>query len=297
MNRNNGPSGRSGSTLNAGGNPRYRRRRTSDAGKVHPDYRHRLHAPVHRARPRRGARDRRAARGLRCRHHLLDTADAYCWDATEAGHNERLIARALADLARRPLAHPRGDQGRSHAAGRAVGRRTAGRATCAPRARPAGARSASTASISTSSMRPIRERRSRPASARSLAEARRPDRGDRALQRHRRTDRGSQAHRRDRRGAGRAEPLARRQRPQRRGRVLRRERHPAARLPAARRAAAPAPHARRSGAGDRRGAPRRDAVRDRAGLAARPVGARSCRSPDRRASRPCSRSPARTRSS
>ncbi len=26
---------------------------------------------------------------------LLDTADAYCWDATETGHNERLIARAL----------------------------------------------------------------------------------------------------------------------------------------------------------------------------------------------------------
>ncbi|MGH9347600.1 MAG: aldo/keto reductase [Vicinamibacterales bacterium] len=28
---------------------------------------------------------------------LLDTADAYCRDATETGHNERLIARALAD--------------------------------------------------------------------------------------------------------------------------------------------------------------------------------------------------------
>ncbi len=27
---------------------------------------------------------------------LLDTADAYCWDDTETGHNERLIARALA---------------------------------------------------------------------------------------------------------------------------------------------------------------------------------------------------------
>ena len=26
---------------------------------------------------------------------FLDTADAYCWDATETGHNERLIARAL----------------------------------------------------------------------------------------------------------------------------------------------------------------------------------------------------------
>ncbi len=28
--------------------------------------------------------------------NFLDTADAYCWDATETGHNERLIARALA---------------------------------------------------------------------------------------------------------------------------------------------------------------------------------------------------------
>jgi aryl-alcohol dehydrogenase-like predicted oxidoreductase len=27
---------------------------------------------------------------------LLDTADAYCLDDTETGHNERLIARALA---------------------------------------------------------------------------------------------------------------------------------------------------------------------------------------------------------
>jgi aryl-alcohol dehydrogenase-like predicted oxidoreductase len=25
--------------------------------------------------------------------NFLDTADAYCWDSTEIGHNERLIAR------------------------------------------------------------------------------------------------------------------------------------------------------------------------------------------------------------
>jgi aryl-alcohol dehydrogenase-like predicted oxidoreductase/histidinol phosphatase-like enzyme len=30
---------------------------------------------------------------------LLDTADAYCWDATDVGHNERLIARAIATWA------------------------------------------------------------------------------------------------------------------------------------------------------------------------------------------------------
>jgi aryl-alcohol dehydrogenase-like predicted oxidoreductase/histidinol phosphatase-like enzyme len=48
-------------------------------------------------------RDRDEARSLAVLHAafdagitFLDTADAYCWDATEAGHNERLIARALA---------------------------------------------------------------------------------------------------------------------------------------------------------------------------------------------------------
>jgi len=48
-------------------------------------------------------RDRDETRGMAVLHaafeagiNLLDTADAYCWDETEAGHNERLIARALA---------------------------------------------------------------------------------------------------------------------------------------------------------------------------------------------------------
>jgi aryl-alcohol dehydrogenase-like predicted oxidoreductase/histidinol phosphatase-like enzyme/predicted kinase len=48
-------------------------------------------------------RDRDESRALEVLHAafdagitFLDTADAYCWDATEAGHNERLIARALA---------------------------------------------------------------------------------------------------------------------------------------------------------------------------------------------------------
>ena len=27
---------------------------------------------------------------------FIDTADAYCWDDTDRGHNERLIAQALA---------------------------------------------------------------------------------------------------------------------------------------------------------------------------------------------------------
>jgi aryl-alcohol dehydrogenase-like predicted oxidoreductase/histidinol phosphatase-like enzyme len=48
-------------------------------------------------------RDRDEARAIAVLHaafdagvNFLDTADAYCWDADEAGHNERLIARALA---------------------------------------------------------------------------------------------------------------------------------------------------------------------------------------------------------
>jgi aryl-alcohol dehydrogenase-like predicted oxidoreductase len=51
-------------------------------------------------------RDRDEAVAIRVLHaaldagvSLLDTADAYCWNAAEAGHNERLIARALATWA------------------------------------------------------------------------------------------------------------------------------------------------------------------------------------------------------
>jgi len=47
-------------------------------------------------------RDRDEARGIAVLHAALDagitffdTADAYCWDDSETGHNERLIARAL----------------------------------------------------------------------------------------------------------------------------------------------------------------------------------------------------------
>ena len=58
---------------------------------------------------------------------FLDTADAYCRDASEAGHNERLIAGALAgwngdrsrDPAWRPRAGSRGRRGDWVADGRA----------------------------------------------------------------------------------------------------------------------------------------------------------------------------------
>ena len=47
--------------------------------------------------------DRDPARALAVLHAafdgritFIDTADAYCWDDTDRGHNERLIAQALA---------------------------------------------------------------------------------------------------------------------------------------------------------------------------------------------------------
>jgi aryl-alcohol dehydrogenase-like predicted oxidoreductase len=52
---------------------------------------------------------------------LLDTADAYCLDDTETGHNERLIARALATWC---VCGSRGHEGRPEAARRTMeGRR------------------------------------------------------------------------------------------------------------------------------------------------------------------------------
>jgi aryl-alcohol dehydrogenase-like predicted oxidoreductase len=48
-------------------------------------------------------RDRDEARAVAVIHaaleagvQLFDTSDAYCWEEAERGHNERLIARALA---------------------------------------------------------------------------------------------------------------------------------------------------------------------------------------------------------
>src|SRR5688572_12491858 len=60
------------------------------------------------------APDRDEARGIAVLHAaldagvtFLDTADSYCWDATETGHNERLVARAIAtwsgDRSRQPI--------------------------------------------------------------------------------------------------------------------------------------------------------------------------------------------------
>jgi aryl-alcohol dehydrogenase-like predicted oxidoreductase len=65
-------------------------------------------------------RDRDEARAIAVLHAafdagatLLDTADAYCWDDSEMGHNERLIAQALSTWIPRPTTSAgRGDRSR-----------------------------------------------------------------------------------------------------------------------------------------------------------------------------------------
>jgi aryl-alcohol dehydrogenase-like predicted oxidoreductase len=97
---------------------------------------------------------------------LLDTADAYGWDDGDAGHNERLIARAISTW--------NGDRSRLRVATKGGLTRPEGgwvpdgrRATWPPRATPAAVRSASIAFISTSCTRLIHVCPSRRACARS----------------------------------------------------------------------------------------------------------------------------------
>ena len=94
---------------------------------------------------------------------FIDSADVYCLDENDIGHNERLIARALAGRPERVTVATKGGLRRPAARGRA----TPGRSTSPPPARRASARSAWPPSISTSSTRPTRRSRSPTASARS----------------------------------------------------------------------------------------------------------------------------------
>jgi aryl-alcohol dehydrogenase-like predicted oxidoreductase len=85
---------------------------------------------------------------LRAGVTLIDTADVYCLDQSDIGHNEKLIAEALAQLRRRRRGAG-GDQGRAAAAGRGVGDR---RAPAAPavgvRGEPEGAAADDAAALS-----------------------------------------------------------------------------------------------------------------------------------------------------
>ena len=63
--------------------------------------------------------------------NFLDTADAYCLDEGEAGHNERLIARAIAswrgDRSTLRVATREGSPGRQKRGSRMAGRATSKR--------------------------------------------------------------------------------------------------------------------------------------------------------------------------
>ena len=109
------------------------------------------------------ARDRDETRAVGVLHAaldagvtLLDTADAYCLDAADTGHNERLIARALSTWTRRRSRVQRRDQGRPDPARRPLGaRRPRAGADRGLRSEPARAR-ASTGFRFTSCTRPTR---------------------------------------------------------------------------------------------------------------------------------------------
>ena len=125
---------------------------------------------------------------------FLDTADAYCLDAAETGHNERLIARALATWTGDDPAS-RGHQGRAHAARRTMDcRRPRPSLTSACEA---SLRALGVERIALYQLHAPDPRVPLATSVRALAALRaRPRRGNRAVQRHRRADRGSAPHHR-----------------------------------------------------------------------------------------------------
>ena len=230
-----------------------------------------MHAPLDRSRPRRGARDRRAACGAGCRDHPSRYCRCVLPRRTRHGAQRTPDREGAGVMGRGSVAHPRGDEGRADPAAR---RLDSGRPRPASRrgrrGEPAGARGRPDRSVSVArarSARPVGDERARA----RWAEARRRGRRDRLEQRHRRTDRRGAAHHRDCVGAGGAEPVAGRGHPRRRGRLLHGARHPAARLSPGRRTAAAQARGRRQGDRCRRASTRRDAVRHRHRLAARSV--------------------------
>ena len=190
--------------------------------------------------------DRDQARALATLHAafdagvtLLDTADAYCLDPAETGHNERLVARALAswdgDRSRVRIA-TKGGLTRPGGAWVADGRARHLAAACEASRRALGLERVHLYQLHAPDPRvPLAT------SVRALAPEGRPDRAHRPGQRVAGPAPGGARDRRDRVRAGRAEPLAGRRRPQWPRRALRRRGHPAAGASAAgwRRAAGP----------------------------------------------------------
>ena len=174
-------------------------------------------------------RDRDESRGIEVLHAafdggvtFFDTADAYCLDDSEVGHNERLIARALATWSgdrSRIVVATKGGLTRPH--GEWVPDGQGASSARRVRSQPAGARRRAHPAVSASRARSAHAARDQRARARG-AEGRGPHRARRPVQRQRRPDRGSPPHHRDLRRAGGGERLARREPPQRRRRVLHR---------------------------------------------------------------------------
>ena len=152
--------------------------------------------------------------------NFLDTADAYCWDDDERGHNERLIARALkAWPGDRPSIVVATKGGMTRPGGRWVAN---GRAKHLAAACEASCRSAGRGAhppLSTSRSGPSRRGSDERPRARH-GETPGPHRQDWAVQRHGGADRRSETDRRDRLNSGRVEPLAGSALPQRRRSVL-----------------------------------------------------------------------------
>ena len=157
---------------------------------------------------------------------FFDTANAYCWDSTETGHNERLLARALATWT--------GDRSRIVVATKGGLTRPEGhwiedgRARSLVSACQASRRALGVERIQLYQLHAPDPRTPLSTSVRALAALQRDGwiERDRVVQRQRGADPGGAADRRDSCGAGRAERLARRRPSERRRPVLPRPRHP-----------------------------------------------------------------------
>ena len=194
---------------------------------------------------------------------FLDTADAYCLNDDDIGHNERLIARALASWSgdrSRIVVATKGGLTRPNGEWVPNGKARHLRAACEASLRSArcSAHSPLSASCARSTHAAVHEREGA-----RRAQKRRARGSRRSLQCERGSDRGGQADHRYLSGADRAESLARHQPAQRSGPALHRARHSTDRPSAARRLTPFASSAFGSGAGRDRESSRRDAGRHR----------------------------------
>ena len=169
---------------------------------------------------RRRSRRRGAPCRVRCRHHAPRHRRRVLPRTPDAGHNERLIARAISTWSGN-RSHIRvatkGGLTRPQGGWVPDGRARHLTAACEASRRALGVERIHLYQLHVPDPR-VAARNQRAGTRR--AEARRAHRVDRPVQRERGTDRRGQAHHRDRDGPGRAQRLERRQPPERRLRVL-----------------------------------------------------------------------------